>query len=140
MNSLKVTLIKINELVNEMDGVMKKRSIQKLLHEVGRHKWKQLSRPKLPGIHAIKRLQWAREYENYTPEDWARVQWSDECTVERCAGVRPIWIFRRPSDQLHEKDVCTRRIGKGVKQMFWAAFGDRIRTGLIPLDGDPDSK
>jgi len=66
MNSLKVTLIKINELVNEVDGVMKKRSIQKLLHEVGRHKWKQLSRPKLPGIHAIKRLQWAREYENYT--------------------------------------------------------------------------
>jgi len=24
--------------------------------------------------------------------------------------------------------------------MFWAAFGDNVRTGLIPLDGDPDSE
>jgi transposase len=33
-------------------------------------------------------------------------------------------------------DVCTRRTGKSVKQMFWAGFGQTIRTGLVPLNGD----
>lgn len=26
--------------------------------------------------------------DNFTPEDWARVCWSDECSVERGAGVQ----------------------------------------------------
>ena len=27
--------------------------------------------------------------------------------------------------------------GKGVKKMLWACFGYNVRTGLVPLDGDP---
>lgn len=52
--------------------------------------------------------------------------------------VQPIWTFRHPYEQLSTGDVCTRCTGKGVKQMFWAGFGQTIRTGLIPLYGDPD--
>lgn len=28
---------------------------------------------------------------------------------------------------------------KSVKKMFWAAFGQDIRTRLVPLDSDPES-
>lgn len=35
--------------------------------------------------------------------------------------------------------MSTKRTGKGVKQMFWAAFGGDQRTELIQLDGDPNS-
>lgn len=106
---------------------------------MGRRKWKQLKRPEIKPHHAIKRYQWAQRYQHFQPEDWARVKWSDECTVERGAGIRPIWTFRRPSEQLIEGHVCTRRVGKGVKQMFWAAFGQGFRSGLVPLHGDPDA-
>lgn len=69
----------------------------------------------------------------------ARVRWSDECTVEQGAGIQPTWTFRRPREQLLEHDVCTCHTGKAVKQMFWAAFGGDIRTGLVPSDGDPEA-
>lgn len=66
-----------------------------------------------------------------------KVSWSDECTVERGVGIKPIWTFVRPRDQLREGDIhMVRASGKGVKKMLWAAFGHNRRTGLIPLDGD----
>lgn len=67
-----------------------------------------------------------------------KVSWSDECTVERGIGVKSIWIFLRPKDQKHKKDIqAIRCSGKGLKKMLWAAFKHNGRTGLIPLDGDP---
>lgn len=67
---------------------------------MGRRKWRQIGRPELSEIHARKCLAWAREYEFFKPEYWARVRWSDECTVERGAGIQPIWTFRRPSEHV----------------------------------------
>jgi transposase len=59
--------------------------------------------------------------------------------VERGKGIKPVWTFTRPSEQLVEHDVRELRCGKGVKKMFWAAFGYNCRTGLLPLDGDSES-
>lgn len=127
------------DLLADIDEAVKKRSIQRLLRELGKRKWRQTKRPEIKEIHAEKRLQWARTYEHYTPELWARVKWSDECSVERGAGIRPVWTFTRPCDQLAEHDIYEKRCGKSVKKMFWAAFGQNQRTGLVPLDGDPDA-
>ncbi|KAJ5887365.1 hypothetical protein N7495_007406 [Penicillium taxi] len=101
-------------------------------------------------IHAEKRLRWAREYEYFSPDDWRRVFWSDETTVERGIGERPEWSFIRPKDQCDRYEgpngVETSQIqqiparGKQVKQMFWGAFsGSLRRTPLVALDGDPES-
>jgi hypothetical protein len=122
-------------MLAEVDFCVSMRSIQRLLHEMG---LEAASRPELLPRHATQCLAWARRYEHYTLEDWAGVKWTDECSAERGAGVQAIWTFLRPSEQLAAGDVCTRRTGKGVKQMFWAGFGQTIRTGLVPLNGDPD--
>lgn len=126
-------------LLDEIDYTVLKRSIQNLTREWGKRKWLQKRRPEIKPIHAAKRLAWAQEYESFTPEDWARVKWSDECTVERGTGIRPVWTWLRPCEQLQQGDLHLVRCGKGVKQMFWAAFGEQSRTGLVPLDGDPQS-
>lgn len=126
------------DLLASVSHVVKERSIRRLLRELGRRKWRQLKRPQLTEEQAAARLAWAKRYEHYTEEDWKRLKWSDECTVERGRGIRPVWTFNRPSEQLAKHDVqkvlCS---GKGVKKMLWAAFGYGIRTGLVPLDGDP---
>lgn len=115
--------IKIRHLLDEVDNVVKERSIRGLLNEMGWRKWKQLKHPEIHEIHAQKRLAWAHQYAHFSPQDWACVHWSDECTVERGSGSETIWTFHRPSEQLKERDVSTYWTGKAVKQMFWAAFG-----------------
>lgn len=105
-----------------------------------------MQRPSLTPVHAIKRLQWAERWQHFTPSDWARVYFSDECTVERGLGGRQEWTFTRPKDQLNHHPIEGPQVqmvparGKQVKQMFWAAFsGQPRRTGLVPLDRDPKS-
>ena len=131
--------IKMRDLVTEVSGAVKKRSIQKLLREIDRRKWRQHARPEIKEHYAQQRLIWAKAHEHFTIKDWKRVKWSDECTVKRGAGIQPIWTFLRPSKQLIQGDIKENRCGKSVKKMFWAAFGHDLRTGLIVLDGDPTS-
>ncbi|OGE49971.1 hypothetical protein PENARI_c019G06796 [Penicillium arizonense] len=130
------------DLLTEVDHKVKYRSIQRLLNAENMRKWRCSWRPYLKEEHALKRLDWAFRYRHFTPEDWARVFWSDECTVERGIGVRREWTFVRPCDQ-PRKGQCQGlpSRGKQVKQMFWAAFcGAARRTGLIPLFGNPEAE
>lgn len=129
------------DLLVEVDHKVKINSIRRLLYEMDLRKWKQLEHPMLSELHAAKRLQWARTYESYTSSDWARVYWSDKCSVERGVGFRKPYTFTRPKDQLEKHDLCLKPCGKQIRQMFWAAFsGDIRRTGLIPLYGNSDSE
>ena len=132
--------ITTRDLLREVDNVVKKRTVQKLCRELGKRKWQQKQRPFITVRHAQERLQWAIEHQAYTLLDWKKVTWSDECTVERGVGIKPTWTFTRPKDQVRLGDVKPVRCsGKGVKKMLWAAFGHDRRTGLVPLDGDPNS-
>lgn len=129
----------IEDLLDGVSHKVKRMSIWRLLHEQGRRKWLVLDRPGLTPEHAAARLRWALEYQHFTPTDWARVFWSDECTVERGIGERREYTFTPRHKQIASRDVRgVPTKGKQTKQMFWAAFsGSSRRTGLIPLFGDP---
>ena len=130
--------IKMRDLLREVNDDCKKRCMQSLLRSMDKKKWLQKKRPFITAKHAEAQLQWAIRHQAYTLNDWMRVSWSDECIVERGVGIKPIWTFTRPRDQIQEGDVQPVRCsGKGVKKMLWAAFGHNRRTGLIPLDGYP---
>jgi hypothetical protein len=58
---------------------------------MGLRKWRKMDRPYLTPEHAAKRLSWALTYRHYSLEDWKRVFWSDETTVERGQGARKEW-------------------------------------------------
>jgi transposase len=139
--------ILVEDLLAEVDYKVKRMAIWRLTYEMGLRKWRKMQRPSLTPLHAEKRLNWAQKYQHFTSIDWARVYWSDECTVERGIGQRQEWTFTRPKDQLfqhseegHQVQMVPAR-GKQIKQMFWAAFcGLPRRSGLIPLFGDPLSR
>lgn len=116
-------------------------SIRRLLNAENMRKWRYSWRPYLTEQNALKRLQWAHRYRHFIAEDWARVYWSDECTIERGIGVRREWTFIRPRDQPKERQCQGLPIkGNQVKQMFWGAFsGSTRRTGLIPLFRNPEA-
>lgn len=123
--------ITMPDLLAEVDHKVKERAMRGLMRGLNRRKWLQRKRSHITAEHARKRLQWTYTYRN---QDWKRVVWSDESTVERGAGVQPQWTFARPRDQLEAHDVI-QIAPKGVSQMCWAAFRYRDQTGLVPLDG-----
>ena len=90
---------------------------------------------------AQKRIEWARKYQNFTYLQWRRVRWSDECSIELGKGQKPTWVFTSVGkERLKPNLIQEKPCGKQKCQMFWAAFGYGIRTTLVPMEGDPDSK
>jgi transposase len=115
--------IKMRELSEAVQSSPLVRTVQRLFRTLHMRKWKQCERPEITPANTEKRLRWAQTYAEYTAEDFYQVIWSNECSVERGAGARRIYTFRSPRQQIIERDIHAVRCGKGVKQIFWAAFG-----------------
>ena len=69
-------------------------TIQRLLKLYRIKKWLAKKRPLLTEQTAALRLQWAKDYVDWTLEQWAKVLFIDECSVERGAGHRRLFVFR----------------------------------------------
>lgn len=129
-----------HELLDLVDNKICERTLRDLLKEFGLRKWRKITRPQLTEIDASNRLAWAETYRNFTPEDWSRVYFSDETSIERGSGAGDEWTFVRPIHQAKEGEILQKPCGKQLRQMFWACFnGDTRRTGLIAMHGDPES-
>jgi hypothetical protein len=55
---------------------------------------------------------------NYTPRDWQRILWSDECTIEYGKGGQTIWTWHTLTKQLTEHNIREIRIRKSVSKIF----------------------
>ena len=115
------------------------RTLQLALRTMGERRWCQRQRPLLTPEHARKRLEWARRHEDWTVNDWKRVCWTDEATIERGVGKKPKWTFNSPREQLQQHDVTTYTANKAVRRMVWGGFSYDRRTHLQELFGDPES-
>jgi hypothetical protein len=61
-------------------------TIMRILDKYGIKKWRKKRRPVLTSEVVVKRLEWALEHVDWTLEQWCKIIFSDECSVERGAG------------------------------------------------------
>lgn len=104
-------------------------TIRRRLAESNIKKWRAAKRPRLTVKHVKSRLKWAREHLEWSEEQFRMVMWSDECSVEKGADPRGVWVFRRPGN--HEKylpqNIAPKDKSGGVSLMVWGCFiGNQI--------------
>jgi len=63
-------------------------------------------KPYLSAQHRLKRLQFAKRYRYWTNEDWKKVIWTDESSVEIGHNSRQIRVWRT-SDEKHNEECFT---------------------------------
>jgi transposase len=104
--------------------------------------WKARQRPLLLEEHAKMRLEFAIKYASWTYEDWKKVIFTDECSIELGSGKRGKWVFRlnRVEEKWKLKYVQPIKKGKGVRIMVWAAICGNSRSDLLQLAPDFESK
>jgi hypothetical protein len=104
-------------------------------------KWRAKRRPKLTQAHADVRLAWAQAHLDSELADWMRVMWSDECSVERGKGKRPVWVFRTPCQKWDKEMIDPYPSGKDASVMVWAGFsGEKGRSKLIIMERDTQAR
>jgi hypothetical protein len=118
-----------------------KKTIYRVLKSYGITNWRAKRRPELTEEHAKARLEWAKDHINWTEEDWSKIIWSDECSVEKGAGNRPSWVFRSVGEKWDKDMIDTYSKGKALSQMIWGAFsGAHGRSEIYVLERDFESK
>jgi transposase len=73
-------------------------TIRRRLKEEDIQKWLAAERPRLTETRASKHFEWSKEHLDWTVDDWRTCIFSDECSVEKGADPRQMWVFRRPGD------------------------------------------
>ena len=90
-------------------------------------------KPLLTDTMRKKRLQFAKQYRDWTPEQWKSVMWSDESTFRLVRGGSS--LVRRPSTvSRYDAHYTVKTVKHPDSVMVWACFsGKRGRGGLYFL-------
>ena len=117
-----------------------KATLYRTLKSYGLTNWLAKKRPLLTPEVAKKRLDWCLLRAEWTFEQWSKVIWSDECSVEKGSGKQRAWVFRYPDEKWKKEMIQPVPKGKGVSVMVWAAFWGDGRSDLYKLARDFASK
>jgi len=83
--------------------------------------------------HAKARLQQAVACKDWTAEDFQRVIYSDECSVEQQPAGQQRWVFGTPGEERRHVDCVNPVKDHQVKLMVWGCFLGKQRGPLVPL-------
>ena len=86
----KITYLQLRACI---DTEFSKSTMYRVLKEAGITNWLAKKRPLLRLQDVAARWAWAKKYKDWTYSDWAKIIWSDECSVERGSGYRREWCF-----------------------------------------------
>jgi len=73
-------------------------------------------------------------------EQWFKVRFSNECSVELGAGKGIQWVFGYAGEQWDPDKIKALPRGKGLRVMVWAAIWGAGISDLYPLERDFESK
>jgi hypothetical protein len=135
--ALDQTRLPLSQLAFLSDSNLSVSTIRRRLQEVHIKKWKAAKRPRLNKGHVAKRYKWAKEHRKWTEKDWEKVGWSDECSVEKGADPRQVWVFRRPGEREKFKPqnvVCKDKSG-AISLMVWGCFAGSHKGPLVSFRG-----
>jgi hypothetical protein len=93
-------------------------------------------KPFLKAVHIRKRKEWARENVRLTREDWIRIIWTDESSVEVGKQSRQCTVWRKPGERyLQDCVVPTFKSGR-QSVMVWGCISYNMRGPLVRIPSD----
>ena len=116
-----------------------KKTLYRMLKDEGISNWLAKKRPLITPEVAAKRLRWAKKYKDWSWDEWCKMIWSDECSLERGKGGRRVWVFRTPYEKYNKELICPYKKGKDISVMIWGAIHGDGRSDVVIMERDPDA-
>ena len=80
-----------------------------------------------------KRFKWAIAYKDWTVEDFEKVIWSNECSVENSKDPKQQWVFREPGEKWLADCIHPKEKDKRISLMVWEYFWGKKKGSLVPV-------
>jgi transposase len=119
---------------NSLLSPVSSKTVVRVLHDkMNMHGRIAAKKPFLKAAHKLARLAWAREHREWGEEDWNRIIWTDEASVEIGKDSRRVWVWRRPGERYDEK--CLAPTFKSGRQslMIWGCIANGRLGPLVRI-------
>ena len=114
------------------------RSVRNRLIEGGLSGRIAAKKPLLSEKNRAARLEFAMTHRDWTVEDWKKVLWSDESTVELFSSKRRVFVTRRPGERYKKECMVPSVHFGGGKLMVWGCFCSNGLGELRRVQGTMD--
>ena len=124
---------KIRAELGETSSKISRRTIsRRLTDEFGLKSRKPARKPRLTPVMKLKRLQFAKKYKNWTRQQWSRVLFSDETTIQQFASRKR--TVRRPPETWYNDTFTPQTMKHPPSVMIWGAISTQGTASLFFLD------
>jgi transposase len=142
-NSRRQTTDEVTRLINDdLDIEVSKSTVRREIKKMGVKRCVAAVKPYVSDKNASLRLSWCQERINWKLDDWEKVCWSDECSVEiRGTGTIRTMVWREKGERFL-KECLTPSFKSGRESvMMWGCFvGDKLGPLILCPEGRMNSK
>ena len=80
--------------------------------------WIIKERPLLTAEVVTKCLTWCKKHKDWTWEEWSKIIFSDECSLERGIGAHRQWVFRTSQQKWDKEMIDSYKKDKDINIMI----------------------
>src|SRR5690606_13705752 len=113
-----------------------KNTLKRRLSEAGFKGFRPAVKPRLTASMVQKRYRWAKQFRNWTTEDWERVCFSDESHFEILSN-RSAHVFRQVGERFADNCI-KRKVKHATKIMVWSVISVKGPGRLYMVEGMMD--
>jgi transposase len=124
----------LGDITNSLPTNVSERTVRRTLHANGINSRIAKKKPYLSAVHRKKRLDFAKNHQSWSLEQWRKVVWTDEASVELGKNSRTVRVWRR-TDEANELECLTPTFKSGrTSIMVWAAITLDKKSALVIMD------
>jgi transposase len=123
----------LKEITNQLPVKVSVTTSRKALNERGLHHHVAAKKPLISAQNIQRRKDWCGRFGNWPEEEWQKVIWSDESTVELNLSSRKIMVWRSQGERYQADNLAANQRSGRISVMFWSCFWQNELGPLVAL-------
>ena len=137
----KTTAPKITaELNKHLQDPVSTKTVRRELHKSGFHGRAGIRKPLLSKTNVSKRLEWCKNLQNWSLEQWKNVIFSDESSFSLFPTTGRVYVWRQPKEAFYPDCLLPTVKHGGGSVMIWGAISWKSAGPMITLHGRINSR
>ena len=121
----------LTEITNVTPASVSESTVRRVLHQAKIFARVAPKKPFLSSFHQSKRLAFAKEHQNWTAEQWAKVIWIDESTFEIGKAFRRVLVWRTANEKYYPECLTPTFKSGRTSVMIYACFAGSEKSTLV---------